>query len=413
MRKQTWKIVAIAIAVLFLAYWLGYIGTQPGQVAPGAPPTTPTVPVAPEVEYESAALKWAIHCGITGDDVGTGSTSYVDIYTLKNGVFDPLKKDEGVEYASAPEASALTYNYMDEVVFRVTSDKDHGSGTDMGNETYTRWFYCKLAPGEPIKELTLACLSASQSSPSYKYRVNDVGPDTGWDVQYIAGTTPYWGMGAFEVYSRIGDKHLDIYLTYSGQTLSKVTDASTWVDTDAETTTNVTLATDTEDMYFKLLGEKTDMAFGLPQLVVQQNGKIEEYRAVAVMATNATSIGLSALTADGWLPMTKVDVTGELLFYKVLNPQIPVAGSKFDYDIEISIDASALSASTVYATDLWVYDWQLPANVAAGAVTTSLPTAYGVTNDHGCDDVMHSQALTVASSVTETEQLLGIWTTAA
>lgn len=417
MQKENYKILLVlALAFIFLGY-LGYDVYQRGEIA--TPPTTPTSPTTPttptDTEYSPAIMKWTIQDAITGTSHDAGDTAYVDISVLDNGVFDPLSKSESQEFNADPDSSALTYAYGDTIVCHVCSDYTYEvSSVEYGNETYDRWFYFTLKPNEPVKELTASCLSASQSSPTYKYTINDVGPATGYKVQYAVDVSGgfYWGLGAFELYTRAGDAHVDLYMQYAGTTMASVTDGSSWDDELGDQVADVTLATDTEDMELRVIAGCTDVCYGLPQLIVSQSGKIEEYRAVAVIATNATSIGLSTLAQDGWLPVNKVDVTAELIFYKIIDPQIPTRGTKFDFSLEISIDAASLTASTAYSMDAWFHDINLPSNVANGAPTGTLPTVYGMMTELGCDDMVHTEVMTVTSGATETEQLFGDWTTA-
>lgn len=427
MQKQTWQLVAIGLGIIIVGSLLGYwsLTTEPPADYPCAvcgqtfdtqaeliahtetvhPGVTPTV-------YEAAAMKFSVHNMILGNACATTGTGYLDVSIVDNGIWNPLKKYEGPEWDADPDTSTLTYNYGDEVVLHISNNYDFSGA----NETYDRWFYVTLIPGEPIRELIPGVLTATQTNP-YKYQISGTGPDTGQKVQYIAGTTPYWGLGALEVYPRAGKQHVDLSLRHAGTTLASVTDGSTWITTaynggSGNQTADATFASATEDLFLDIISSKTDVCFGLPQYILGSNGEFKEYRSVAVIASNGTAIGVTSLTEDGWIPVNKVDITASAVFYKVLDPLIPQRGKKFSTSLEITVDASGLSSSTAYCMKAWVLDIQLPSNVAIGTTSATVPTVYGMMTALGCTTPIHARALTVSGGAAATWQLFCDFTTA-
>jgi hypothetical protein len=242
--------------------------------------------------------------------------------------------------------------------------------------------------------------------------VTGVGAESGTYVKYEAGETPYWGLGALKVVPRTSATNLDTYLTYGGTTMCEVDSGTDWDDDQSEQDNDVTLSTDDEDLTVKLVAGATNIGYGVPMYTVSSIGKFEARKAVVIVATNATSIGVSDLTDNGWSKMQDSTLTSEVAFYKTIPEQVPTKGQKFSLDITIQIDASALSDSTAYNMKVWVIDFQLLSNVAIGAVSTGIPTAYGMVGEYGIDAVIFAKAYSTSSGASSGEIIEGDWTTA-
>lgn len=429
--KKTWVYVAvIAIIALFL---FGVIrvewGTQPPEakvwVAPdgtefdnyadyynyymqhwGTPP--PEEP--PQTSEKGAAkVQFNIHDAVTDDSV-SGTTTEVDITKVKNGYADFLTKEETVSVSSNPAQTALYYSEGDILILHVLSDTE--TDATNGADFYDVWYYVQLTEGANVYQLTMDCLTVAQTSPTYKYTLNLAkGIPTGYKVAYTAGTTPYWDIGVLKLYPRIAAAHMDAYLKHEGTTLAKVTDGSTWVDTDAEITANATMTTSNEDLTIELRADATNLCYGFPLLTVTQSGQVIERRAVVIVSTSMTTIGTQDLYDEGWRMVSKPDLTSEIAFYKIIDPAQPVKGDKFTISITFPIDASAAAASTKYVFKVWVLDCQVPSYVEQGSTTASVPTAYGFINEFGIDSIIYARALTVSSGAGDNEILRAYVTT--
>jgi len=378
-------------------YYMQHWGTAP----PESPPS--------DTGREAAKVQFNIHDAITDDDV-SGSTTEVDVTKVKNGYVDFLTKEETISVSSNPSTSALYYAEGDIIVLHVLSDTDRVDAS--GEDYYDVWYYVQLKDGASVYQLTMDCLTVAQTSPTYKYTLNLAnGIPTGYKVAYTAGTTPYWDIGVLKLYPRIEADNLDIYLKHEGTTLAKVTDGSSWVDTDAEITANGTMTTTSEDLIIEIRADVTDFCYGLPMFSLTQTGQLIERRAVLIVSTSMTNIGTADIYDEGWSMIQKPDLTAEVAFYKILDAMVPLRGDKFSVSITFPVDASAAASSTKFIFKVWMLDIQVPSYVAQGSTTTSVPTAYGMINEFGIDSIIYARALTVSSGAGDNEVLRAYLTT--
>lgn len=417
--------IILALIVLF-AFSGGTVAIQQAiQDYTGEPTTIPPTGIAPsgeplpepEITYKSAVAKWSIRAALTQTDAAAGDTCYVGTLVAdSNGVFDTLKKRESTEFDAAPDTSTRTYTTGDDIVIAVSSDDDAKTGA---TENHPRWFYIKdLSEGAAIRSFDIynpiSAISQTPGSSTFTVTESRLG-DTVGTVKFVDDQTDYWDFGTFEVYEHAAKDYILAKITYAGATGSSVSNGATWIDTDAEITANFTLATHSEDLKFELNGETTNTAFGLPVLSVNEDGTIQQHNAVLIWGTDGTEVDPTDLTADGWQPINKAGLD-EVAYYYVIDPRtdggLPTMGDSFSISIPISLDTSALTASTEYEFEAWAIDWQLVSNVAIGATTTSLPSNNGFISDPGCDSVVLPLALTVSSNALATPQLMGHFTTA-
>ena len=425
--KKTWVylIVAILIAGLFFGWWSFNLPgvSKKTYVAPdgtefdnyydyynyyvqhwGTPPPDEQPPPSPS--RDAAKIQLSVHNAITDASISS-STTKVDITKVKNGEVDFLTKEETIDVSSGT-TSALYYAQGDTLILHVLSDVDPTGGTDY----YDAWYYVTLIEGSPLYKLSPSCLTVTQTSPTYKYTLNvNAGESTGYTVAYTAGTTPYWDIGVVKLYPRVSAANLDSYFKHEGTTLAKVTDGSSWVDTDGEITANGTMTTTNEDLVIELRAGATDVCYGLPMYTLSQTGQLVERRAVIIVSTSMTSIGTQDIYDEGWKMIDKPDLTAELAFYKVLDPMIPLRGDKFAESITFPVDASAAAASTKYLFKVWILDFQVPSYVETGSTSTSIPTAYGFISEFGLDSIIYARALTVSSGAGDNEVLRAYLTT--
>lgn len=396
-------ILVIGMAILLLSTY-GYINLSgiipqpPAQVVPGPTPG-PISPTAPTLL--PAVLRWVIKDAINGTDIGTSATAYVDICKAdQNGLFDPLVTFDSQEYASTPDYSAEAVSQGDWLLIHVSSDRD----ATFGYEQYSRWFYILgVDDSASMKELTMAQLQVAQTSPTYKYRIVDTGAFIN-TVKYLGGTTPYWDLGSFPLYSRVAKDYLIQSIVYNGVVLATLNDGASWEDDQSEIT-DATLADDYEDIKLEFIAEDSDVVFGLPQLFIQQNGKINQYDSFIVVAFNTTKLGVSEFTTKGWTPCNVPSLYAGAAYYRKVSPQIPNRGEKFSFSVNVPIDASAQS-TTVFCIMAWIVDVQLEANIAMGSISTSLPTVYGFITAAGLGSIVEPLALTTSSGKPATPQMM-------
>ena len=436
-----WQLAAIVLAIgilclqVFGVYDFGtWIPGQTTQPPPDLPTgVVPTTPDGDTVRYDAATIKYTVQNKLTSAAAAAGDTGYMDISKCVDGVWNPLHTTESFEYDAVTDESALIYNYGDQLVMHVGSDVQW---TKYENETYDVFLYTTLAPGEPIRLLTPNEVTAEQTSPTYKYKITGVGVDTGQRVSYAGGTSPYWGLGAVQLYPRAGYNDADLYLlSPDGVTNSAVTAINSAAEDDyvgsyagsginqtqqGQDGTDYTMVGTTEDFVLQIRAGAINIAYGLPTAAISATGKFEEYRAVICLSTNATGIGSAALYADGWQQVTKGDAYSEKIFYQVIEPLIPSARAKkwVTPSYEITVDATALAASTAYCLKIWVLDWQKPSDVAGGSLsngttTAALPSCYGMVTEYGGDSTVHYEGWGVASGLLEGCHIAGDFTTPA
>ena len=380
----------------YAAYYQLHWGTTP----PEAPPTTPT-------GRDPATLQVTFQNSITQASI-SGATTTLDVTAVVNGVVDFLTKSEALSVASAPDQAALFYSEGETLIFHCDSDTDATGGADH----YDAWYYATLTEGTNVCYFTPACVSVRSSSPTYTYNFLGGGVATGHKVKYTAGLTPYWDLGVMYLTPRVNKTNLDIFITAGGTTLSNAVDGATWDDGDADIVANHTMTSTSENIYFQLLSNVKDLAFGCPMYTLTQNGELQERRAVMFFTTGMTAIGAGDLADEGWYLMSKGDLYAESGYYKVLDPIVPNRGDTFDVSIKIPIDASAAASSTAFRFGFWVHDFQMSSYVASGSPSTSIPTAYGFISEFGIDTVIHGTAtLTVGSGAGATQHMMTYVTT--
>jgi len=429
MKKQTTQILAVIAGILIIGTMFGYINwsdmlaqVTPAPETPETPGTTENPNETPEgLVIHSALGKWRIRDVISKTTTDIGDAAYVNIIKADaNGFFNPLATEESTEFADTdPDIGKTAYSTGDDLVIAVTSDNDLTNGY----EHYPRWFYIKdLAQGAAIKSFDIrnpiSCITKTKSGSTYKFTVNEgaLGETVG-HVNWLEGTTPYWDFGQFELYGRVAKTHIIFQTVNKGTIGAKVDDGATWDDADDEIVANFTMTSDEEDIYLQLIGEQANLAWGLPTLGVEASGKIIQYEAVLIFATDATEIDTSKLYADGWEPITGAGIYTELAFYYAVDPIadgcIPGTGGIISLSVPVTINDGGLTASTEYEFEVWALDWQNLDNVARGSTTnyTTLPGINGFIADQGCDTTVIPLAVTTSSGAVATPQLMGHFTT--
>ena len=342
--KIDMKTIAILglIAVIVLA-GTGYITLNDtglsinDQDTPTVLPDGTVAPAVPESSIRAATAQYQIKDALTKTANAAGATAYVGILVAdSNGVFNPLNPTDEEEFASAPDYTQSTYSVGEDLIIAVSSDLDPTGG----NETYPRWFYIKdLDHNVPIYAFPIrnpiSAINQVKIGTTYKFTVNEnVLVDTGYRVAWLAGNTNYWDFKTFEVYGRVAKQNMIVQITNKGVVGTTFNDGATWEDTDTETNANFTFTGDTEDLYFELVGEVNNVAFGLPTLAVSASGQVIQYNGVLVWTTDALGVDPIELTNDGWVPISKPDLTADVAYYYVIDAEqdggIPNTGSSIN-----------------------------------------------------------------------------------
>ena len=374
-------------------------------------PTTPSIPGVTPPTGESAViqLQTVNYIGRAGF---TTSTVTTDACLAVGGVFNFLVQTDTLAQASNPDTMAVYYPEGAEVILHTGCTGNPTNGLDY----YDGWYYVKLGVGNPVYYLTPSMLTAVSTSP-YTYSVSTSGAQTTGDiVTWTTGTTHYWDIGKLNLYPRIAAAGFDTYLTYASADLAKVEDGATWIDTAGEITANATLASDDEVFYFEMHAQHADIGWGWPLYVISQQGEFKQYNTFIIVTTDMTALGNTKMTNYGWKAINDGTLyTEKAYYYDVtanMGPQYPTKGSKLSFTVTIPIDASAATASTEYLWKLWTLDCQLESDVAVGATTTSLPTAYGMVTAYGPGALVQATAYSTSSGA-GTGRILQVYLTTA
>jgi hypothetical protein len=363
--------------------------------------------------HGAAVLQWVPEDSITH---GALTTTEFSAVRAVNGKFSFLTVSDAVAGNSDPEQGTTQFAEGESIIL-VLSDTADPSG---GEDYYDQWFYvASLREGAIVYNIGINNFVAVQTSPSYLYTVSG-GVDTGQRVHWTSGTTNYWDVGRLGIIPRTDDASLDQYLQYGGTTMCRMVDGATEVDTQGEqgpsggstTAGDVTLNSHVEDLKYYVEIDTNDLAWAVPQLTVEVDGKINCYKTYVIVSTNCTSISVAKFQSEGWKIVADSTLTAEKAFYKEIPAMIPASGSHASQSIDIPLDASAATASTAYSMKVWANDVQLEANVAVGAPTTSIPSKYGfmTTEGYGVAAINNDETYTVSSGAGATETLLGDWT---
>lgn len=199
--------------------------------------------------------------------------------------------------------------------------------------------------------------------------------------------------------------NLDTYFIYGATTMAEVDSGTDWDDDNNEIDANATLSDTDEDLYIKIVCGASNVAYGMPMYTIAADGEFQTRISVAIVSTNMTSVSAGELATEGWTRVSDSRLTNEAAFYKVVGPFIPSKGESFTVDIKIPLDTSAAGASEVGLFHIFLIDFQLESNVAAGSTTTSIPTGYGMVTGgaYGIDAMIFARTWTVSSGVADNE----------
>lgn len=338
----------------------------------------------------AAQIQWTGIDAITGGSLTTPDVNFVK---ATNGVFNLLSVSDQVGSNSAPEQGTAFYAQGDKIIIHIEDDTNPTGGEDY----YDCWYYVNgIAEGAAVKKLTKAQLSGSPGA----YTLIDTGADTGERVHRTSGTTEYWDIGRLGIIPRTDDASLDQFLSQGGTTMSSMTDGATEVDTQAEQTADASPAVDDFDVTYSISIDSTNLAYGAVQYTVSSMGEFQERPTFIIMATNCTALSVDHLSSQGWKVCTVTGLTAEKMFYKQLPPIIPASGAQGSATVVIPFEASAATGSTAYNVNVWMVDVQLESNVAAGAPSTTIPTAYGMVAGYGIAAINNDEIFSVSSGET-------------
>jgi hypothetical protein len=330
-----------------------------------------------------------------------------------NGVFNFLTSADNKAGDSSPEQGSTYFAEGTELIFHLEDDSDPTNGEDY----YDRWYYTPgLANGGSVYRIDETNLQIVSTDP-YTYRVVSQG-DFVSNIYWAEGSTAnYWDIGTLSIVPRIDDVGLDQYLIWGGTEMAKMTDGTTEIDTQDEQTADVTFTTDSNTLKVLLEVDTISLAYGVGQYTISKDGEFQRRPTVIIFSTNCTSISVSDLIADKWNLISKPELTGDVAFYKVIDPErdsdyaglIPSQGDYATATIEIPIETAAATGSAGHDIAIWMNDLQLLSNVAVGAPSVSIPTAYGV-QGYGLAATINDETFTVSSNAPATMVLYGDFT---
>jgi hypothetical protein len=357
----------------------------------------------------SGALYLEVINAVTGTGVTT-STTTVDVVAATNGVFNLISGTFDTKAQAAnPQGMNTIWNEGTELIIMPDCTGNPSNGLDY----YPAMYYVKLGNGATIYELDSAnCFELVSSSPAtYRINTNAATPLSQAVAKYTSSNVYYWNLGKLAMYPRQAAADFDMYLSYNGADLASVTDASTWVDTDAEITANATLSDDNEEVTFTMVGGNANLGWGRRFFVVNQNGFIEEYGAVIMFTTNMVGIG----KPSGWNTITMSTLYAERGFWKDISNlagSMPAKGNTAKWSVNLPIDANSATASTAYLFKVYVNDCQKLSQISEVGTSTSVPSAYGFVTSYGVGAVLQNLAMTTSSGAGATEMLRVYLTTA-
>jgi hypothetical protein len=397
--KKGHYVLAILLIFAFFAYQGGYLDQWIG--AEGEGPFVPTQPEEEEGdEHGSASIQWTLRDGIGGSTL-TSDNEYVDTCVAgADGTFDLTEQKESTDNGATQENSDTTFAEGSAIIFHCSSDKDLGT---TGTDHYDMWYYLEeLKEGEPVRvwDPSLMEVDHIDSSGTYHYRFKAgvAGEETGYVVQWNEGTTPYWNIGVLKCYPRTAKDDITFTAYYSGTALCSETAGSSF-DSTTTGAADATLTDTDENLIVTLEADATSIAYGLPMYTITAKGKIETRPAFIIVATNMTAISVDGFTSEGWHLVEDSTLYAEKAFYKVIDPQVPLKGESFSYNVEVPVDSSAAASDSGFYFKVWLIDFQLEENVQGGSPSTSIPTAYGMINEFGLDAVIYAQAFSASSGV--------------
>jgi len=386
-KLKIWHVIAIALVV---AVYMGWISIPYFQGGGGAPLPPGTTPPSGTITHPAAQLQLQVVDFITSGGITTATTT-VDFSQASSGVFNLLTQADTMTHASNPDTYNVFYADGAELIIHADCTGNPTNGLDY----YDGWYYVVVHEGNPIYYLKPSMLQIVTTQP-YTYRVTLAGAQqTGSVVTWTSGTTNYWDLGKLFLFPRTAAAGLNLYLTYSGTTLSSVTDGSTWLSTSS--TANATLAGTSEHLSFLTTFDNANLGWGWSDYGVTTQGEVVEYAPFLVMSTNMSAIDTAQLQAEGWKPINDNTLYAEKAFYKQIGPFYTSKGSIASPPaIQVPVyDAAAASGGYIFR--FWILDMQREANVQIGSTTTTIPTAYGMMTSYGPGAMVQATAYSTSS----------------
>lgn len=405
-------LIAAVLVIVLAASYFGYI------TLPSANNNYPTYPSATSTPASGAtyvpaagvAQPATVRCEVVDSVLGTGittSTTTVDVVAAENGIFDFVNgpKDAKAQ-ATNPQGMNTEWSEGTELIIMVDCTGNPSNGLDY----YPSMYYVKLQSGSHLYEVDMDSFTQVSGAPSYTYRVNTANAVMLSNVvtQMQSSNVYYWSIGKLSLYPRQAAADFDTSLLYNAAVLSSVSDGSSWDDTDAEINANATLSSTSEQLTFQMVGGNANLGWGKHFLVVTSQGQLQEYGSVLIVQTAMTTIGVQKMADNGFMPINDGQLYAAKAFYKVLDSDamdgsivsgvmFPTKGTKANWQVSIPVDSSAAAAATAYLWKIWVIDCQNLANVPIGAVSTTMPTAYGFVTSYGVGAAVQATAPSASS----------------
>jgi hypothetical protein len=368
----------------------------PASSAGGGSDDTVPVDTSDPTYLGAAKLQFSLAGYITGTSLTAGNARGDVWLADSNGHFDLTKRyGATITINSSPEQGLEMIAQHSQLIIRVGSDTDPTGGTDH----YDMWYAIPdVDVGQPIYEMGIGGVQLVGSN-KYKLSGNYIAqlPQLiGRSGEY--GSTTYWELGSLTVKERTTAANLDTKVLYGGTTLSSVTDGSSFVDTLAEQSADGTLTSNTgQEVQIHFLGGANNIGFGTPMLVLTSDGILEEYAAFIIVSTNCTTIDETAIyqASEGWKKVNDNTLYAEKAWYATIPEAMPNKGDNFDFSLYFPFEPTA--ASTGYSVNVWIIDFNKEAQVAAGSVSTTIPTANGGIAEFGIDAKIYATAFSTSS----------------
>lgn len=399
--------VALVVSVMFATgnLTIPNSNTTGGGGTPWSPQTTnPTTP--PSSGSWSGQLYLSVADIVSGNRFTTSAVTVNQIGADANGVFNFIGTNKLSTTQSAnPQAAGKIFSQGQAVIVVPTGTGNPTNGLDY----YPDWYYMVLGEGNTVYRLDSAsCFNWVGNG--YTINVAAATPTDERVYQYEASNVKYWNIGDLKIHPRAQAADNDLSIRYGGTVLASVTDASTWVDTDAEITANATLTGHSDQtVTFQYTAGNANNGFGQHFFTIDSAGKIHEYGSVLIIST-----GMNIDAPDGWTAFRPLGLTTEYAYYKVLNGQFPQNGMTKSWSEDITFDEHA-TAGTAYKFSVWLMDCQELDGFATDGTSTSVPQGYGFidsTTDYGVGAVVHTVGFTTSSGASATPQLMAYLTTA-
>jgi len=193
----------------------------------------------------------------------------------------------------------------------------------------------------------------------------------------LQGNQYIYFLGAFGLKQRIAAANIAFTLFSGANVLSSATGSTP--DSSADV---FTAGSKIVDMSLQINLNSYSSSFGRPIDYINARYEKIQLKTVVWIAFNNTAISTTALTSQGWMPVSTTAISGWLVFYKVIDPVESSQTQLGSANIPIKLDGTSLPSNTYVKVYVWAADLQNPSDAAA-AVSWSALTPYGAFSGYG------------------------------